>query len=74
MNDIGCFINLELPQGRELFRNIPSSDIIRLNSCRSAILHSIRCYNVKKAWIAKYQCDEVIRFLKEKAVNCFSMM
>ena len=66
MKDIGCFINLELPQGRELFRNIPSSDIIRLNSCRSAILHSIRCYNVKKVWIAKYQCDEVISFLKRE--------
>lgn len=63
MKDIGCFINLELPKGKELFKGIPDKDIIRLNSCRAAILHSIRCCGVKNVWIAKYQCDEVISFL-----------
>lgn len=42
MKDIGYFINLELHQGRELFGYVLDSDIIRLNSCLSALLYSIK--------------------------------
>lgn len=61
--DLGSYIEYPLEKGKELFQNIDNNDKIRLNSCRAAILHSIKCYNVKKVWIAKYQCDVVKEFL-----------
>lgn len=64
MRDIGSFIEYEFPDfGKNPFRKIPDSDIIKLNSCRSAICHALRCYDVKKVWIATYQCNEVEDFL-----------
>ena len=54
--DIGSYFELEFDKGKELFRDIPNNNIIRLNTCRAAIYHAVRCYNVKKVWIANYQC------------------
>lgn len=67
--DIGSYVEYPLEKGKELFQNIKDSDKIRLNSCRAAILHSIKCYNVNKVWIAKYQCDVVKDFLLRNNVE-----
>lgn len=63
MKDIGSFVELEFAKGKELFQYIPETDKIRLNTCRAAIAHAVKCYNVNKVWIAKYQCDVVRDFL-----------
>lgn len=69
MKNIGSFIELELESGRELFRDVPLQDIVRLNTCRAAICHAVRCYGVKKVWIAKYQCDVVRDFLLSEGLE-----
>ena len=69
MKDIGSFIEFEFPKGKELFQDIPEKDILRLNTCRAAICHAIRCYDVNKVWIAKYQCDVVRDFLISQGVE-----
>lgn len=69
MKDIGSFIELEFPKGRELFQNVASSDKIRLNTCRAALAHAARCYEVHKVWVAKYQCDVVSAFLVKQGLE-----
>lgn len=67
--DIGSFVELDFPKGKELFQEIPQSDIIRLNTCRAAIYHAVCCYGLRKVWIAKYQCDVVRDFLLRKGLE-----
>ena len=69
--DLGSFIEYPLSTDKELFKKISDNDKIRLNSCRAAILHSIRCYGVNKVWVAKYQCDVVKEFLLRNGVEVF---
>ena len=57
--DLGSYIELEFKKGNDLFRNVSSNNIIYLNTCRAGLFHAVRCYGVKKVWIAKYQCDVV---------------
>lgn len=71
MKDIGSFVELEFPKGKELFQNISECDKIRLNTCRAAIAHAILCYGVRKVWIAKYQCDVVRDFLLKQGFQVF---
>lgn len=67
--DIGSYIEYPLEQGHEMFLDVNDQDKIRLNNCRAAILHAIRCYGVKKVWIAKYQCDVVKNFLLRNGIE-----
>lgn len=67
--DIGSYIEYPLEKGKEMFKDIKDNDKIRLNSCRAAILHAIKCYNVKKVWLAKYQCDVVKNFLTKNGIE-----
>lgn len=70
MKDLGCFIEYEFPKGKDLlFEDVPETDIVRLNSCRAAIYHAVRCYDVDKVWLATYQCDEVRDFLLSKGLK-----
>lgn len=69
MKDLGSFIEYEFPVYKGLYDDVPEQNIIALNSCRAAIYHSIRCYGVKKVWLASYQCDEVRDFLTKKGID-----
>lgn len=71
MADYGSYIELEFPRGNDLFKDVPEANIIKLNTCRAAISHAIRCYGVKKVWIAKYQCDRVKDFLLREGYDIF---
>lgn len=69
MKDIGSYIELQFPKGKELFQSIPEQNILRLNTGRAAIYHAVRCYNVNKVWITKYQCDVVGNFLIKQGLE-----
>ena len=69
MQDIGSYIELEFPKGRELFQDISEQDKIRLNHGRAAIYHALRCYGIKKVWLARYQCFVVRDFLWSKGIE-----
>lgn len=66
MKEIGSFIELELPQGKELYTG--EQDIARLNTGRAAIWHAFRITGAKAIWIPFYQCETVRQFLMGK--NC----
>lgn len=61
MRDIGSFIDLELCSGKEYYseEKCGEHNILRLNNCRNAIYHAVRCYEVKKVWLPIYECDTV---------------
>lgn len=61
MRDIGSFIDLELCSGKEYYSENKNgkNNILRLNNCRNAIYHAVRCYDVKKVWLPVYECDTV---------------
>ena len=67
MREIGSFIELELPKGRERY----SSDygVARLNTGRAAIWHAFRLTGAKAIWIPYYQCESVREFLTKKGVK-----
>lgn len=67
MREIGSFIELELPKGREFYKGI--IDIARLNTGRAAIWHAFRCTGAKAIWVPYYQCETVREFLTRKNVN-----
>jgi len=67
MKEIGSFIELELPTGRELFKG--ETDVARLNTGRAAIWHAFRVTGAKAIWIPYYQCETVREFLTKKGVN-----
>lgn len=64
MMEIGSFIDLELPKGRELHKGI--ADVARLNTGRAAIWHAFRVSECKAIWIPYYQCETVREFLEKK--------
>lgn len=55
--EIGSFIELQLPKGREYYSG--ENDIARLNNGRNALWHAYRLTNSKAIWIPYYQCDSV---------------
>lgn len=65
MKEIGSFIELELPQGREWYTG---NDVARLNMGRAAIWHAFRLTGCSAIWIPYYQCETVREFLQKK--NC----
>lgn len=64
MKEIGSFIELELPKGRELYTC--DKDVARLNTGRAAIWHAFRITGAKVIWIPYYQCETVREFLMRK--------
>lgn len=66
MKEIGSFIELELPKGKELFKG--DADIARLNTGRAAIWHAFRVTGAGAIWIPYYQCETVREFLGRKGV------
>ena len=64
MKEIGSFIELELPKGRELYTG--DKDVARLNTGRAAIWHAFRITGAKAIWIPYYQCETVREFLVRK--------
>lgn len=64
MKEIGSFIELELPKGRELYTG--DKDVARLNTGRAAIWHAFRVTGAKAIWVPYYQCESVREFLMRK--------
>lgn len=64
MKEIGSFIELELPKGKELY--VGDKDVARLNTGRAAIWHAFRITGAKDIWIPYYQCETVREFLLRK--------
>lgn len=67
MKEIGSFIELELPKGRELYSG--NHGVARLNTGRAAIWHAFRLIGAKAIWIPYYQCESVREFLTKKGVE-----
>lgn len=65
--EIGSFIELQLPKGREYYKG--DKDIIRLNTGRVALWHAFRCTGAKTIWLPYYQCDSVRGFFARKGVT-----
>lgn len=67
--EIGSFIELQLPAGKEYFDSlVPAADIAKLNSGRAGIWHAFRLTGCKAIWLPYYQCETVRDFLKFKNV------
>lgn len=66
MKEIGSFIELELPKGREHYSG--KTGIARLNTGRAAIWHAFRLTGASAIWIPYYQCESVREFLQRN--NC----
>lgn len=67
MREIGSFIELELPKGREWYNG--NTGVARLNTGRTAIWHAFRITGAKAIWIPFYQCETVREFLSKKGVE-----
>ena len=68
--EIGSFIELQLPTGKEYFDSlVPANNIARLNSGRAGIWHAFRLTGCKAIWLPYYQCETVRDFLKFKNVT-----
>lgn len=67
MREIGSFIELELPKGREWYKG--TADVARLNTGRAAIWHAFRLTGAKRIWLPYYQCETVREFLMTKQVE-----
>lgn len=67
MKEIGSFIELELPKGREWYKW--NTGVARLNTGRAAIWHAFRLTGAKTIWIPYYQCETVREFLAKKGVD-----
>ena len=68
--EIGSFIELQLPKGREWYRG--EIDIAQLNSGRMGIWHAFRVTGCKRIWIPIYQCDSIRDTFKNKGIElCF---
>ena len=65
MKEIGSFIELELPKGKELYHG---DNVVRLNTGRAAIWHAFRLTGAKAIWLPYYQCETVRDFFARK--NC----
>lgn len=68
--EIGSFLELQLPKGRELYS--AEKDIARLNTGRMAIWHAFRVTGCTRIWIPIYQCDSIRDTFEQKGVEvCF---
>lgn len=68
--EIGSFLELQLPKGREWFKG--ENDIARLNTGRMGIWHAFRVTGCKRIWIPIYQCDSIREtFVKKGVQMCF---
>lgn len=67
MREIGSFIELELPKGREWYNG--NTGVARLNTGRAAIWHAFRITGAEAIWIPYYQCETVREFLTKKGVE-----
>lgn len=68
--EIGSFLELQLPQGREFYSQ--EKDVARLNTGRMGIWHAFRITKCKRIWIPIYQCDSIREtFEKKKVKMCF---
>lgn len=65
--EIGSFIELQLPKGRELYKG--DVNIARLNNGRNAIWHAFRITKCKRIWIPVYQCDSIRDTFHKKGVE-----
>lgn len=61
MKEIGGFRELDLRTGYEYYKE--KCDIIRLNSGRAGIFHSLRLFNCNKILVPYYECSTVKEFL-----------
>ena len=64
--EMGSFIELEYPNGKEYYKG---DNVVRLNSGRTAMYHSIKSYNCKKVYLPIYQCETVKDFLIKKRIE-----
>ena len=68
--EIGSFLELQLPKGRELYNQ--ETGIARLNTGRMGILHAFRVTGCKRIWIPIYQCDSIRETFEKMGVEmCF---
>lgn len=67
MKEIGSFIELEIPKGKEWYKG--NRDVARLNTGRAAIWHAFRLTGAHTIWIPFYQCESVREFLSKKGCN-----
>lgn len=68
--EIGSFIELQLPKGREFYNQ--EIDIARLNTGRMGIWHAFRLTGSQRIWIPVYQCDSIRETFEKKGVEmCF---
>ena len=68
--EIGSFLELQLPKGRELYSG--EKNIARLNTGRMAIWHAFRITGCQRIWIPIYQCDSIRETFERKGVEiCF---
>lgn len=67
MNEIGSFIELQVPVGKEYYS--ATEDIARLNTGRAAIYHALTVLDCKTVWLPFYQCETVRNFLKSKGIE-----
>ena len=65
--EIGSFLELQLPKGRELYNQ--EVGIARLNTGRMGIWHAFRVTGCKRIWIPIYQCDSIRETLEKKGVE-----
>jgi len=68
--EIGSFLDLQLPRGREFYNQ--ETDIARLNTGRMGIWHAFRVTGCKRIWIPIYQCCSIRETFEKKNVEmCF---
>ena len=65
--EIGSFLELQLPKGREYYN--ATTDIARLNTGRMGIWHAFRITGAKRIWVPVYQCDSIRDTFREKGVE-----
>ena len=66
MAEMGSFIELEYPSGKEYYSG---QNIVRLNSGRAAIYHAIKSYKCETVYLPYYQCGTVREFLGKKNID-----
>lgn len=68
--EIGSFLELQLPKGRELYKG--DINIARLNTGRMGLWHAFRVTRCKRIWLPVYQCDSIRKTFEHKGVEmCF---
>ncbi len=66
MSEMGSFIELEYPSGREYYNG---ENTVRLNSGRAAIYHAVKSYGCRTVYLPFYQCETVKNFLESKNIE-----